>query len=116
VLSDENPTVDPAAVTFTATVAGEYTLRLTTDDPSGICVPAHADVVITVTAGPVAEAGADQSICSGETLQLAGSYSGTTGILWSTSGDGSFDDAAQDDAIYTPGPNDIANQTVTLTM
>ena len=37
-------------------------------------------------------------------------------ILWSTSGDGSFDDPSMERPIYTFGGNDIANRHVTLTM
>ena len=37
-------------------------------------------------------------------------------ILWTSSGDGSFTSATVEDAVYTPGTNDIAAGTVTLTM
>jgi gliding motility-associated-like protein len=42
------PTTIADTVTFSATVAGNYTLRLTTDDPAGSCGPASGDVMITV--------------------------------------------------------------------
>lgn len=37
-------------------------------------------------------------------------------ILWSTNGDGSFDDPSLETPLYTFGPNDLANRTVTLNM
>src|SRR5262249_23114240 len=63
-----------------------------------------------------ADAGPDQSICSGGTVQLAGKSTNATGCTWSTSGDGSFDNPASLTALYTPGPNDRASGTVTLTL
>ncbi|MDN4164262.1 gliding motility-associated C-terminal domain-containing protein, partial [Cytophagales bacterium LB-30] len=35
---------------------------------------------------------------------------------WTTSGDGTFDNASLLGAVYTPGPNDITNTSVTLTL
>ena len=113
-LSDGAQTASPSSVTFTATVAGNYTLRLTTDDPAGICNPATDDVVISVTAGATADAGPAQTICVGGSATLAATFTGTTGITWSTPGDGTFDDVSAVNAVYTPGPNDISNGTVTL--
>ena len=113
-LSDLTQTGTPSTVTFAATIAGNYTLRLTTNDPAGICDPATDDVVITVIAGATVDAGAAQIICAGGAATLAASFTGTTGITWSTPGDGSFDNPSLVNAVYTPGPNDISNGTVTL--
>lgn len=115
-LSDVSQTVSPSSVTFTATIPGDYTLRLTTDDPAGVCAPVTDDVVITVTATATVDAGTPQTICNGGTATLAGSFTATTGITWTTSGDGAFDDASSVNAVYTPGPNDITAKTVTLTI
>ena len=114
VLSDSSQTATPSTITFTATVAGDYTLRLTSDDPAGVCDPATDDVVISVVSAAVVDAGPAQTICAGGTATLAGTFSGSTGVTWTTPGDGSFDDAAKPDAVYTPGVNDIANATVVL--
>ena len=38
------------------------------------------------------------------------------GLLWTTSGDGTFDDDALLNATYTPGTGDIGNGLVTLTL
>lgn len=116
VLSDENQTATPAAVTFTATVGGAYTLRLTTDDPTGVCDPAYEDVIINVFASPAANAGGDQTICDNGFATLSGSFTGSTGVKWTTAGDGSFDDDAAINAIYTPGGGDISSGSVTLTL
>lgn len=114
-LSNETQTASPSAISFSATSGGTYTLRLTTDDPAGLCGPATDDVVITVSSAATVDAGAPQTICADGTATLAATFTGTTGVAWSTTGDGSFNDATLANAAYTPGPNDISNGTVTLT-
>ncbi|MEX2233861.1 MAG: hypothetical protein WD824_16975, partial [Cyclobacteriaceae bacterium] len=116
VLSDASQTATPATVTFSATVAGGYTLRLTTNDPAGVCAAANDNVVITIDPTPTVDAGLPQTICAGSTATLAGTFGGSaTSASWTTSGDGTFDNAALPTAIYTPGGTDITNGTVTLT-
>lgn len=65
---------------------------------------------------PTANAGSDLFICEGSTVQLNGFAGNFTSLLWSTSGDGTFDDATILQPVYTPGANDIQNQQATLTL
>ena len=76
------------------------------------------NVVITVNELPVAYAGINDSICSGETIHLTGATSSPSNasILWTTSGDGTFTDNTITNATYIPGTGDITNGTVTLTL
>ncbi|MBT1705686.1 SprB repeat-containing protein, partial [Chryseosolibacter indicus] len=53
-LSSTSALANPAVVQFSATVAGSYTLRLTTNDPAGPCGPVTDDVIITVDPTPTA--------------------------------------------------------------
>ena len=63
------------------------------------------------------DAGSDQTICKGSTVQLNGSSGGASStITWTTSGDGTFDDDSKLDAIYTPGTNDITAGLIMLTL
>jgi hypothetical protein len=62
------------------------------------------------------EAGADVSICAGNTIALTGSGSSYASILWTTSGTGTFDDATSLTPIYTPSSVDTASGSVVLTM
>jgi hypothetical protein len=72
-------------------------------------------VTITIDPAATADAGIPQTICSDATVTLSGAIGGTaTSSTWSTAGDGSFNDPSLLNAIYTPGPNDITNGTVTL--
>lgn len=61
-------------------------------------------------------AGVDINICADESAQLNGTANNQTSLEWTTSGDGTFDDATILDAIYTPGAQDIANGSATLTL
>ena len=65
---------------------------------------------------PTANAGSDLFICEGSTVQLNGFAGNYTSLLWTTSGDGTFDDATILQPTYTPGDNDILNQQATLTL
>ena len=97
--------------------AGLATLTLTTNDPAGPCVAANDNVVITIEPAPTVEAGPPQTICSNGSVTMAGAFGGAaSSATWSTSGDGAFDNNTSLTAIYTPGPNDIANNSATLTL
>ncbi|MBL0743824.1 gliding motility-associated C-terminal domain-containing protein [Chryseolinea lacunae] len=98
--------------------AGSVTLTLTTNDPdaAGPCNGGTDTIVITISSGATANAGPDQTICAGNKATLAGAFTGAAGITWTTAGDGTFSDATLTNAEYTPGVNDLAAGTVTLTM
>ena len=61
-------------------------------------------------------AGLDINLCADENAQLDGYASNQTSLEWTTEGDGSFSDATIINPIYTPGSQDIANGSVTLTL
>lgn len=99
------------------TLAGSVILTLTTDDPPGLCTSQTSQLTLTIGSGPSANAGGDQVICEGDVVSLSGSIGGTaTFSTWTTSGDGSFDNASLPNATYTPGSNDITNGSVALTL
>jgi gliding motility-associated-like protein len=66
VISVLTPMANPATATFTATVAGDYVLTLTTDDPAGICGPVSDAVTITVTPRPVITPGQTKLVCAND--------------------------------------------------
>jgi hypothetical protein len=61
-------------------------------------------------------AGADATICAGETYTLNGMATNYTSVEWTTSGDGTFNDNTILTPVYTPGTGDIAAGSVTLTL
>lgn len=99
---------------------GNYTLTLTASS-TGSCEPVSDELQLTLIGKVKANAGADAEVCSNDSYNLssgetgASSYSASE-ILWTKNGDGSFDDAKSINATYTPGENDIANKSVTLTL
>ena len=98
---------------------GTVTFTITTDDPDGAgpCLVATDDIIITFEIPHTADAGVDQTVCQGEPVNLAGTIGGSAlSAIWSTSGDGTFDNATLLSAIYTPGANDNLNGPVVLTL
>ncbi len=80
-----------------------------------------AQVDFLVNSQIVIDAGSDEAICAGGQLNLASvttppSQSNATTLTWTTSGDGSFDNNSILTPIYTPGPTDLANSPITLTL
>ncbi|MEM9990307.1 MAG: hypothetical protein AAF738_01020, partial [Bacteroidota bacterium] len=83
---------DPSVAVFTATVIGDYTLTLTSDDPDGPCMEVVSSVVITVNPLPVATPPLAE-VCVGGTVEIDGTPSEGTptydGHEWIDLGTGS---------------------------
>ena len=108
-----NPVYTPGANDITA---GTVTLTMTATG-NGSCSDATDAMVLTITPTPTANAGADDAVCEGSTVTLSGaSATNQASIAWTTSGDGTFNNATIANPVYTPGANDITAGTVTLTM
>ncbi len=73
-------------------------------------------IEVPVMAITLVNAGPDQIICKDETASLNAFAMNYTGLQWTTSGDGVFSDATSPASSYTPGTNDIATGTATLTI
>ncbi len=100
------------------------------DDISGvdvdICVTAtpiapcddvvFACVQLLIQKEPIALAGDDATICEDATHQLSGMVYNSVDFVWSMAGDGTFDDAQDLEAVYTPGSADIADGGVALSL
>lgn len=96
---------------------GSVTVTLTTNDPIGPCGAANSQMTISIEPAATVSAGADQTICENEFSNLVGTVGGgAIAGTWSTSGDGVFANATLLSTTYTPGPNDISNGTVQLTL
>ncbi|MCD4679843.1 MAG: hypothetical protein K8S00_05595 [Bacteroidales bacterium] len=95
-------------------IAGTVTLTL---NVTGIapCGNTTDDMILTISAAATADAGTDATICEDDTYTLSGSATNYSSVSW-TGGDGSFDNNTLLNATYSPGANDIATGTVTLTI
>jgi len=81
------------------------------------CTPVSDTIKLTITERPVADAGADDAVCASETSYTVTDASASGGtVLWTSSGDGSFDDATVDNPVYTFGTADLDAGTVILTL
>jgi gliding motility-associated-like protein len=101
-------------------VAGTVTLTLTANGNNG-CNAFADDMELTLTAAPTASAGSDEMVCQDDVFDFSTSSTNPTAsnfndLLWSSSGDGSFDNQSILTPIYTPGPGDITNGSVVLTL
>ena len=61
-------------------------------------------------------AGNDVTVCEGDEAQIVGYAMHYNNLQWTTSGDGTFDNATIYTPIYTPGNQDIDNGQATLTL
>jgi len=99
--------------TYTPAIgSGTVTLTLTSNDPSGPCPAVSDTVIITVNPGATINAGANQSVCAGESITLAGTFGGGASSATWTAPSGTFSDASSPTSTYTPS---IASGTVILT-
>jgi gliding motility-associated-like protein len=106
-----NATYTPGSADSTS---GTVTLIL---NATNSCVPQADTVIITIVPAPIVDAGAGALICAGATVPLGGTVSNAPGGTWSTGGDGTFTPSDTNlNATYIPGPNDILNGTVTITL
>ncbi|MBN1387194.1 MAG: gliding motility-associated C-terminal domain-containing protein, partial [Bacteroidales bacterium] len=81
------------------------------------CTAVSDTMKLTISEAAVADAGADDAVCASETAYTITDASSSGGtVLWTSSGDGSFDDATADNPVYTFGTGDISAGSVTLTM
>lgn len=83
------------------------------------CDPVSSSMTLSVDKGPQIDAGTDVEICYNGKASITAS-TGTpatySALLWTTSGDGAFDDATILHPVYTPGPADLVTKTVKLTL
>ncbi|MFH2141767.1 MAG: gliding motility-associated C-terminal domain-containing protein [Bacteroidota bacterium] len=96
---------------------GSVILTITSNDPSGPCNAATDNLMLTINPSATVFAGTDVIICENESYQIPdATVTGVSGISWSSSGDGNFNNSSVISPVYTPGSNDISNQSVNLTI
>lgn len=73
-------------------------------------------MVLTLNPLPLVDAGTDATVCENLSYHAMGSITHATAATWSSSGDGTFDNAGSLTPFYTPGVLDIQNGSVILTL
>jgi gliding motility-associated-like protein len=110
-----NPSLTNPVYTFGSSDTGPVTLTMTVTSPA--CGVVADNVIITFTGAPVANAGPGGAVCRTETgFQVTGASHGGGIVNWTSSGNGTFDNATIDNPYYTFGTTDYTSSTVTLTM
>jgi hypothetical protein len=101
-------------ISGTPTASGTFNYTVTT---TGGCPPATTSGTITVSASPTASAGAPAPVCESTARTLAGIVTNATGLVWSSTGTGSFSpNTTTGNASYTPSAADASAGAVTLTL
>ena len=109
-----NATIDNPVYTI-GSETGSVTLAKTVTSP-GSCADSVDAMVLSLTALPVADAGPDAEICTGDgSFTFSGTTSAKGTILWTTSGDGTFTNATIDNPVYTLG-SETGSVTLTKTV
>jgi len=97
-------------------VAGSVELTLTATANSPCTTSDNDFFTLTFEEAATADAGADETICTGATLSITSTATNYASLLWSTSGTGTFTSGTTLNPIYTPSAADILAGTVTLTL
>jgi hypothetical protein len=94
--------------------AGTVTLTLTASDETNTV---SDDMILTIQPAPVVVLDNSATICYYDTYTIQNAVAENySQLLWTTSGDGNFDDNSILSPVYTPGENDITFGTATLTL
>ncbi len=111
--STQTLTIPTLAIGITATVQVVSVISA-----SGCPVTVNpSSVSLEFIEAPIANAGADQTICSYEIVDIDGSIQGSaTEGVWSTDGDGNFGNPNSLVTTYSPGSSDISTGSVLLTL
>jgi len=95
---------------------GYVTLQLRANPLAPCSVPATDLMVINISRAPVVNAGADASSCGTTSVNLNGTGSFYSSVIWSTSGTGTFVNQNQPTATYVPSNGDVTAGSVQLTL
>mgnify|MGYP001447058165 CR=1 FL=1 len=81
--------------------------------------PIISSMILNIIPAPISDAGSDDYICQGVDYTFITGYASTlhsASVSWVTSGDGTFTNVSTLTPTYSPGPNDVINGTVDLSL
>ena len=105
-----NPIYQPSAADITAAHA---TLTLTATSNAGCTTSGNVSLAI-INSGASVDAGLNQSMC-GNSVQLNAVFSGSGGVIWTSSGGGTFSSTTAANPTYSPSQADRLAGTAVLT-
>ncbi len=108
--------IDPTYTPGTGDVSNG-TVELTIEASNGSGNTLSDALMVYIAHLPIVYAGEDVSYCEDvPEIEVTGTVVNTEEYEWTTSGDGTFEDATVMETIYYPGANDLANGNVILTL
>ena len=113
--TDANPIITPSDPSYPGT--GDHTYTLNINDWYGCSIDPQS-ITLTMYSQASADAGADQAVCSvSPDITINGTIGGAaSSSTWSTSGTGTFDNAASLTTTYSPSADDISAGSVLLSL
>src|SRR5262249_6964283 len=96
--------------------AGSVTLTLTANATSPCTTAATSNTTLTIRSNPTANAGGPYSTCQTAAVNISGTATNQSSVLWTSSGTGTFGSASSLSTTYTPSAADITAGSVTLTL
>ncbi len=97
--------------------SGSALLTLTTNDPAGPCTSANDQMKIIINSAPTVNAGPEQTICVGNSINLAGVIGGSATMGTWSGGTGTYNpNNTTTNAVYTPIASENATGYITLTL
>lgn len=114
----DNNTLNAIYNPSVADLSGTSLVLTLTSTGNGACPPASDQKIYTINPVPTVNAGADQSLCANNSnVVLNGVKTIATGIMWTSSGDGTFSPGNTSlSATYIPSADDIAGGSVAITL
>src|SRR5690606_9945293 len=108
-------TLSGSILTINGCDPGEYRLRFTLDAAPLPACPDSAEMVLFVQEQPVIMVSGDAASCGQLPVSVSAMAGGSaTGVVWSTSGLGTFQDPAASSTMYMPAMTDVASAQVLL--
>ncbi len=103
--------------TFQISIGGAGASSITDEFGRPVAFGVGNPLILTVANCPLVTGGSDQVICQSPlSVTLQGSAQDASSVTWTTSGDGVFGDVHSAVTDYTPGPNDLLDGNVLLTL
>jgi hypothetical protein len=114
--SKQKPTYTPGAADI---ASGLTTLTISAQPVTGCSFVAISSMVLSINKQATADAGFDATFCANlpiSEIQLNGTVSNGSSLLWSSNGNGIFNNVGIEDPVYYPGDLDFHNEGVTLSI
>ncbi|MEL6357129.1 MAG: hypothetical protein AAFQ37_09390, partial [Bacteroidota bacterium] len=118
---DDNTLLTPMYTPGATDIADGAVVLTLQANGNGSCPNVFDVMTLILESAPTADAGSDEEICAGDEFRIIESstipsVTNISDLIWSTAGDGNFSNNVVLAPRYFPGPDDILNGSVVLTL